>query len=1045
MSRESEIAALKKMIEFEADEEILLVVEGTVNGPGSALDNREGIFYVTNYRLGISAEGSFFTEDAGHWAAFGIVDPPIAAQWSDKSLKVTISGGEEYTLETHFIPDSEAAYQFVEATVTGVVPATSHTQYTSLAEAYESGRFDEVQKSAEALLKKHPACRPVQAALGDALAALGDWASAATAYRAMRHRYADDYYEDTCIFANALLQAGDMNGALEAATEVIDKAPLPQAFYVRTHVRVIRENYDGAWEDIQSAVKLAPDNAKCWSLLGAVAKERRDRVGLAEAVLALERIADPEWPSAIFKVQQLALERNFLEARNLARGLIESGTISRDIGIAFLMAAVEMDAPEEDLPMLATLDPHLAGDDPEYAVCTAFLLLQARSCDEAQRRISAIVVPSDAEPDISKLFNFVNAVFLGFALLNSKKWDEAWRTLEPCLLGEPPSSKLSSDVCSQLLPSICVAGGWALLELGRPVEASRQLRRAEASPKELIIWLRDEFPLLLKRAELEVATISFSEEEHCATPYELLSRLVLELEQSPRLRNLSDQAHTYLKEFDEPPLVAVMGEYSVGKSTFINAILRQQLLPTGEGVTTGTITILRYGEDERMRAVFLDGRVVEKNGVGSVGDFVQETGSGTKVDDLPHHVDVFLRAEVLKRIRIVDSPGLNAPFPEHKRITEEYLNEADGILWLFNVESAGKVTERDFLEKLKKYQRKAVAVVNQIDLVPKDEAQDALEYVQESFPGVFASVHGVSAKKALDGFMGGDSEKLEKSGLPKLESWLHVELLEGSRDLKDAAALQKVREILAEVRVAHEEFDQLVHESSEAIEVLRKNALGWINGSLVFKIADLSDEVKKTVEEEVGKVAKEIVFKISRNHGKLIESSVMEPIARALLSQVAITWREAADSILSDYESFRKNFTEMLQSRAFASWRGVLDVYMREMELNLDSWRKDLLDYIEQVQAFADGFVSAKGLWLPLAIDISEEDLTKTDVVEEVLVASTAFLWVRMGGVLARWQAELETSTNESLSTLERSIREQASEIRENEYRRVERLEILVK
>ncbi len=50
-----------------------------------------------------------------------------------------------------------------------------------------------------------------------------------------------------------------------------------------------------------------------------------------------------------------------------------------------------------------------------------------------------------------------------------------------------------------------------------------------------------------------------------------------------------------------------------------------------------------------------------------------------------------------------------------------------------------------------------------------------------------------------------------------------------------------------------------------------------------------------------------------------------------------------------------------------------------------------------------------------------------------------------MGGVLARWQSELETNTGESLSTLERSIREQASEIRENEYRRVERLEILVK
>jgi len=62
---------------------------------------------------------------------------------------------------------------------------------------------------------------------------------------------------------------------------------------------------------------------------------------------------------------------------------------------------------------------------------------------------------------------------------------------------------------------------------------------------------------------------------------------------------------------DQPLLVTVMGEFSSGKSSFVNAFIGADVAPTGITPTTATINVVRYGRDRGGRVVSADGATVE--------------------------------------------------------------------------------------------------------------------------------------------------------------------------------------------------------------------------------------------------------------------------------------------------------------------------------------------------------------------------------------------------------------------------------------------------
>lgn len=171
-------------------------------------------------------------------------------------------------------------------------------------------------------------------------------------------------------------------------------------------------------------------------------------------------------------------------------------------------------------------------------------------------------------------------------------------------------------------------------------------------------------------------------------------------------------------------LVVVIGEFNAGKSSFINALLGDDLLPVGITPTTEVIELMRYAEaTTRTPQLREDGtREWVHPGVGAPG------------------------------VAIVDTPGTGSVFQRHEVTAKAFLHRSDLVIFVISAKRAFAETERLYLELAKNYGKKIILVVNQIDLLQpreQDEVRRFIERQVEDLLDLRPLLFMVSAKEAL--------------------------------------------------------------------------------------------------------------------------------------------------------------------------------------------------------------------------------------------------------------------------------------------------------
>jgi len=179
--------------------------------------------------------------------------------------------------------------------------------------------------------------------------------------------------------------------------------------------------------------------------------------------------------------------------------------------------------------------------------------------------------------------------------------------------------------------------------------------------------------------------------------------------------------------------LVVLGEFSRGKSSLVNALLGIELLPTSLEATTAINTFVRMLPADRserfIRIHFQDGRSAEE--VVWKDDATLERW-GTELDE--QHADVrktidyieaFMDHPLLaKGLVLVDTPGLQAVMEHHEAITRKAIAEAHIALWVQNTtQLGGAATEWEFLtDTLRNNFRKFITVIGWWDkvLAPED-------------------------------------------------------------------------------------------------------------------------------------------------------------------------------------------------------------------------------------------------------------------------------------------------------------------------------------
>lgn len=174
-----------------------------------------------------------------------------------------------------------------------------------------------------------------------------------------------------------------------------------------------------------------------------------------------------------------------------------------------------------------------------------------------------------------------------------------------------------------------------------------------------------------------------------------------------------DAAHQLIK--DETFDVLVCGEVKKGKSSFINAIIGEDILPTNTNVATSQVFRIVNTEKESYSLVFTDGtsQPITREQLSLYGSQVDADLYGEPV--FKHHTLDYIQvnypiAFLPESVTIVDTPGIGALYAAHERITTEYLKKASAVI--FVMDPANPLVEQE-----KKFLEKAFAITSQIMFV----------------------------------------------------------------------------------------------------------------------------------------------------------------------------------------------------------------------------------------------------------------------------------------------------------------------------------------
>ena len=249
-----------------------------------------------------------------------------------------------------------------------------------------------------------------------------------------------------------------------------------------------------------------------------------------------------------------------------------------------------------------------------------------------------------------------------------------------------------------------------------------------------------------------------------------------------------------------PLLVTVMGEFKTGKSTFINAILEEEILNSDVTPATAVVSMVSYGEERRIKAHFRDGRTKDFS-FDELKDITAEGDDNKKeLRNSIEYVELFVPKEILKKITIVDTPGLNVDNQLHIQATKEFMNKADMVFWIFAYGKAASRTEVAAISELSKH-LKPIAIVNRVDEIDEEEEslEKVIEEIEKRLKDSVDEIIGVSAYLAKKGILELDHQALRESRWDNFTDKLEKKVVQKSEILKIKSILDKLSEYTIEL------------------------------------------------------------------------------------------------------------------------------------------------------------------------------------------------------------------------------------------------------
>jgi len=314
--------------------------------------------------------------------------------------------------------------------------------------------------------------------------------------------------------------------------------------------------------------------------------------------------------------------------------------------------------------------------------------------------------------------------------------------------------------------------------------------------------------------------------------------------------------------------LVVLGQFKRGKTSLINALLGEEILPTAVVPLTSIATIIKYGEKLNIKVYFNNDNVIEIPPE-KLNQYVTEKGNPKNVKDVREVVITYPSPYLKDGVRLIDTPGVGSVYQHNTDVAYQYLPKSDAAVFLLSVDQPVSQAELDFLKDVREYSNRIFFLQNKADYVDKSDLDESITFsknVIEQYMGKEVKILPLSAKLALEAKKTNSDELLSKSYLREFEQTLNKFLMEEKGKVllySVSNTLQRlISQVMFELELELKALSTPLEELEKKIEAFEKKKREIMREREDFEIlleGEVNRLVKKGLDEDLEEFKKESI------------------------------------------------------------------------------------------------------------------------------------------------------------------------------------------
>lgn len=378
--------------------------------------------------------------------------------------------------------------------------------------------------------------------------------------------------------------------------------------------------------------------------------------------------------------------------------------------------------------------------------------------------------------------------------------------------------------------------------------------------------------------------------------------------------------------------VVVCGEVKKGKSSFINAIVGNDILPVDSDIATSQVFRLSNSADgtEHFKLVFTDGssRQINRDELSKYGSQVDANlnGSPELGGKNLDYIQVEIPAAFLPQgVNIVDTPGLGALYKSHEAITQNYVRKAAAVVFILDYAKPIDAQEKLFINKVLDVTPYILFVITKSDRYDKNTRNTIISRNEEILKDIFEArqlkvphIYPISSKLLQDASNDDDAderaESLDESGYKIVEVQLMrlifraVGLLRTDNALTTSVShVNNTRKLIEDYIKACIADEQQILQHVESEKHRLQQEFQNENGTVSKKYKEILQEVTdicRSASNRVaqifspnGEVYKSAVKAINEINSTDEANALCESLPHAITNEVESQWSAISDDI----------------------------------------------------------------------------------------------------------------------------------------------------